>query len=311
MGAHAREPQARPAVASSTSPSPARHRASSSLGFVSVGREGIETALFVWASVNSSGDAGASARSAPLLGILTAVVIAYLIYRGLVRINLVALLHLDRAVPHPRRRRRALAYGVGDLQEAGVIPGWGQPAFSLAGAIPPSSWYGTLLGGLFNFTPEPDLGAVHRLARCTSSIVTALFLRQVSPARPRRHRGPGHDARPHSDRLADTAGSTARPEPISQQHVHHRRPSMQHRCLAGLAGAGVARPRPHRLRAEQRRRLPPRSPSPSPTTPATCRDATAAAGAVTFSLTQHRHRRQRVRDPRRRTSCASSARRRT
>ncbi|XUK63165.1 High-affinity Fe2+/Pb2+ permease [Plantibacter sp. RU18] len=123
------------------------------LGFISVGREGIETALFIWASVNSGENALIGSVGA-LLGILTSVVISYLIYRGFVRINLgtfftwtgLFLVVVAAGV---------LAYGVGDLQEAGVIPGWGQAAFDLRSLVPPTSWYGTVLGGLFNFTPAP------------------------------------------------------------------------------------------------------------------------------------------------------------
>ena len=48
-----------------------------------------------------------SARSARVLGILTAVVISWGISAGLVRINLGEVLHLDGPVPHPRRRGRA------------------------------------------------------------------------------------------------------------------------------------------------------------------------------------------------------------
>ncbi|MFD1714270.1 iron uptake transporter permease EfeU [Amnibacterium flavum] len=128
------------------------------LGIVSVGREGIETALFVWATVGPGGSTLASTLGA-VLGILTAVVISWLIYRGFVRINLGSfftwtggfLIVVAAGV---------LLYGVGDLQEAGLIPGWGQPAFSLAALIPPSSWYGTVLGGVFNFTPEPTWAQV-------------------------------------------------------------------------------------------------------------------------------------------------------
>ncbi|KQP01569.1 iron uptake transporter permease EfeU [Leifsonia sp. Leaf264] len=146
------------------------------LGFLSVGREGIETALFVWATVNASGNAGIATIGA-LLGILTAVAISYLIYRGLIRINLsrfftwtgLFLILVAAGV---------LAYGIGDLQEAGVIPGWGQPAYSLAGAIPPSSWYGALLGGVFNFTPEPTWAQVIGWLGY-AVVVTFFFLRQI------------------------------------------------------------------------------------------------------------------------------------
>lgn len=123
------------------------------LGFISVGREGIETALFIWASVNSGENAVIGSVGA-LLGILTSIVVSYLIYRGFVRINLGTfftwtgffLVIVAAGV---------LAYGVGDLQEAGVIPGWGQAAFDLSAIVPPTSWYGSVLGGLFNFTPAP------------------------------------------------------------------------------------------------------------------------------------------------------------
>ncbi len=129
-------------------------------GVLAVGREGIETALFVWASINSSGSAGLGTLGA-LLGILSAVALSWLIYRGAVRINLGRfftwtggfLIVVAAGV---------LAYAVGDLQEAGLVPGWGEHAFSLSAAIPPSSWYGALLAGIFNFTPEPtwaQLGA--------------------------------------------------------------------------------------------------------------------------------------------------------
>lgn len=123
------------------------------LGTVSVGREGVETALFVWASVNSGADAVLGTIAA-VLGILVSVVLAYLIYRGFVRINL-SRFFFWTAVVLIVVAAGVLAYGVGDLQEAGVLPGWGVPAFSLAAVIPVTSWYGALLAGLFNFTPEP------------------------------------------------------------------------------------------------------------------------------------------------------------
>ena len=47
-----------------------------------------------------------------------------------------------------------LAYGVHDLQEAGILPGLNNLAFDVSGAVPPDSWYGTLLKGVFNFSPQ-------------------------------------------------------------------------------------------------------------------------------------------------------------
>jgi high-affinity iron transporter len=149
------------------------------LGIVSVGREGIETALFVWASVNAGANAALGTLGA-VLGILIAVVLAYLIYRGLVRINLgrfffwtgIFLIVVAAGV---------LAYGIGDLQEAGVIPGITVHAFSLAHLIPPTSWYGTLLAGIFNFTPEPTV--VQVVVWVAYVVITLIVFLRVSRAR--------------------------------------------------------------------------------------------------------------------------------
>lgn len=126
------------------------------LALLSVGREGIETALFVWSTVgpSASADYAAQAFIGVLLGIATAIVIELFIYRGLVSIRLdrfftwtgYALIIVAAGV---------LSYGIGDLQEAGFLPGWGQIAWSIGGIIPPGSWWGALLGGIFNVAPEP------------------------------------------------------------------------------------------------------------------------------------------------------------
>jgi len=121
------------------------------VAFLAVGREGIETALFIWAAVRASGSTVLPLAGAGL-GILVAVILGYLIYRGVVRINLsrfftytgIFLIVVAGGV---------LAYGVHDLQEAGVLPGLNSLAFDVSAAIPPGSWYGTLLKGVFNFSP--------------------------------------------------------------------------------------------------------------------------------------------------------------
>ena len=121
------------------------------VAFLAVGREGIETALFIWAAVQASGSTTFPLIGAAL-GILVAVVLGYLIYRGVLSINLskfftytgVFLIIVAGGV---------LAYGVHDLQEAGVLPGLYSLAFDVSATVPPDSWYGTLLKGIFNFSP--------------------------------------------------------------------------------------------------------------------------------------------------------------
>lgn len=151
------------------------------IGFVSVGREGVETALFIWASVSSSGNAVVGTIGA-VLGILVSIVIAYLIYRGLVRIDL-SRFFLWTGLFLILVASGVLSYGIGDLQEAGLIPGYGQAAFSVAAIIPPSSWYGVVLAGLFNYTAEPTWARLIAWGLYLA-IVTPLFLRAVRTKKP-------------------------------------------------------------------------------------------------------------------------------
>ncbi|GAA0411116.1 iron uptake transporter permease EfeU [Leifsonia naganoensis] len=123
------------------------------LAMLSVGREGIETALFVWATVDSVGG-GWQPFVGALLGLLTAAVLGFLLYRGMVRINLGTFFAWTGAFLI-LVAGGVLAYGVGDLQEAGVIPGAGIHAYDISAAIPASSWYGTVLAGAVNFNPSP------------------------------------------------------------------------------------------------------------------------------------------------------------
>lgn len=152
--------------------------------FIAVGREGLETSLFIWSAVQATGQSTAPVLGATA-GLLTAVVMGYLFYRGALAINLAkfftwtgaALIVVAAGV---------LAYGVHDLQEAGLLPGLNAIAFDISGALPPGSWYATLLRGTINLTPVTTwLQAIAWVAYIVP--VTVLFFRPaaVAPA-PRR-----------------------------------------------------------------------------------------------------------------------------
>lgn len=120
-------------------------------GLVAVGREGLETALFLWSAIQSTQQAAVSTTSA-FAGLLMSVGIGYAFYRGSLNLNLKrfftwtgALLVVVAA--------GVFSYGIHDLQEAGTLPGLTTLAFDVSSTIPPSSWYGTLLKGIFNFQP--------------------------------------------------------------------------------------------------------------------------------------------------------------
>ncbi|MGW1769022.1 iron uptake transporter permease EfeU [Streptomyces sp. NPDC002073] len=123
--------------------------------FLAVGREGIETSLFVWGSVRAAGDGNAPLTGA-LLGIASAVVLGWLFYRGALKINLAKFFTWTGGMLVVVAAG-VLAYGVHDLQEADFVGGLQDKAFDISATIPPDSWYGTLLKGTFNFQPDPTV----------------------------------------------------------------------------------------------------------------------------------------------------------
>jgi high-affinity iron transporter len=127
---------------------------------LAVGREGLETALFVWAAAKAAGSNTQPLLGA-LLGLAVAVVFGVALHRGAVKLNLAkffkysgfGLIVVAAGV---------LSYGIHDLQEADFLPGLRNLAFDVSAQIPPSSWYGTLLKGTINFSPVTtwlELGA--------------------------------------------------------------------------------------------------------------------------------------------------------
>lgn len=149
------------------------------VGFLAVGREGLETAIFFYATAQAAG----AGNNLPLLGWLVgfagAIVLGILLYRGALRIDLgrffrwtgVALVLVAGGI---------LAYGIHDLQEAGVLPGQDTLAFDVSGVLDPGTWYAALLKGTLNITPRTT---VLQAVAWTLYVGTVLFF-FVRPSRP-------------------------------------------------------------------------------------------------------------------------------
>lgn len=162
------------------------------VAFISVAREGVETALFIWATTRAS-------DTAPLIGFLTAVSgiviavgIGWALYRGLLRINLAVFFRWS-GVLLIIFAAGVLAYGIHDLQEAGFLPGpfaaapeeaapfvaawFGESAwaFQIPHLIAPDGVIGVLLKGAVGFSPEMTTLEVLAWA-CYLIITLPLFL---------------------------------------------------------------------------------------------------------------------------------------
>ncbi|MFE0643812.1 iron uptake transporter permease EfeU [Streptomyces sp. NPDC058877] len=155
--------------------------------FLAVGREGLETALFVWASVRASSDGTYAPLVGVLLGLLTAVLLGWLFYRGALKINLAKFFTWTGGMLVVVAAG-VLAYGVHDLQEARFLGGLSDKAFDVSATIPPDSWYGTLLKGVFNFQPDPTVLQVTVWALYLIPTL-ALFLAPIGSASSARVKG--------------------------------------------------------------------------------------------------------------------------
>ena len=131
------------------------------IAVVAVGREGVETALFVWATVRSSIETSAmQATVGVIAGLAIAIVLGVLIYQGAVRINLriffavtgYFLIVVAAGI---------VAYGIGDLQEAGLLPGHTSHAWDLSSYLPantsPLHWLYVLLEAMFQLNLQPSV----------------------------------------------------------------------------------------------------------------------------------------------------------
>lgn len=151
------------------------------MAFLAVVREGLETSLLFFAAVQ-----GATTTAEPLLGILaglaTAVALGSLLYVAAVRINL-ARFFTWTGVLLVLVAGGIFKYGVHDLQEAGVLPGISTHAFDISGVLDPSSWYASVLAGMFNITPNPTVLETVAWVAYVVPVMTA-FLWPSRPAKP-------------------------------------------------------------------------------------------------------------------------------
>jgi len=120
--------------------------------FLSVGREGLETTLFLWTAAKASGQTAGPLVGAAI-GIAAAVILCWLLYRRAVHLN-VGVFFNRTAVALIVIAAGVLAYGLGDLQDAGWLPGHTWVAFDLTAHIDPGSWWASIITGITELSPK-------------------------------------------------------------------------------------------------------------------------------------------------------------
>lgn len=155
------------------------------VAFLAVGREGLETALFLWTNITAA-KSSAQPIAGAVLGLLTAAALAYLLYRGGLRLDLKRFFTITGAALIVVAAG-VFGYGFHDLQEASILPGLGTLAFEphtwFAGMGTTGRWLQTALQGVFNLTPQVT---VVQVVMWVAYLVTVMliFLRPGRPAAP-------------------------------------------------------------------------------------------------------------------------------
>ena len=132
------------------------------LAFFVVVREGLETVLFLFGTIREEvvGSVGLGYVGAAL-GLLTALVLGVLIYRGGVKLNLRTFFKVTGALILVVAAG-LLASGIHELQEIGWIGGESAKAFDISGALSDEAGVGAFLKALFGYNADPswlELGA--------------------------------------------------------------------------------------------------------------------------------------------------------
>ncbi|WP_405731446.1 FTR1 family protein [Streptomyces sp. NBC_01537] len=144
--------------------------------FLAVGREGLETALFLWTTAQAAGSSAGPLAGAAA-GLVLAAALCWGLYRRVLHINLTRFFTVTGAVLIVIAAG-VLGYGMRDLQESSLLPGGTAYAVDLSAHIDAGSWYATLLQGTLNLTPRMTWLQVVAYAGYLAVVMT-LFLRGV------------------------------------------------------------------------------------------------------------------------------------
>jgi high-affinity iron transporter len=157
------------------------------IAFFAVLREGVETALFLFAAAEGTAVEGGGVAAqllGAMLGLGLAVVLGVLLYRGGIRMNLRTFFKVTGVILVVVAAG-LFAYSVHELQEAGWLPFLESPAFDLSATLPDDEGIGAVLRGLVGYNADPGVLEVVAWAAYLV-VVGTLYLRPTQPLPSRR-----------------------------------------------------------------------------------------------------------------------------
>jgi high-affinity iron transporter len=148
------------------------------LAWMSVGREGVETALFFFATVRASSPMAAGLGG--LLGLGTAVLLGWLLYRGTYRLDLRLFFNVTSALLL-LVGAGLLTRGIGELHEAGLVPPLVEHVWNTNRLVSQTSTMGNMLEAMFGYTSTPSLMQVIAYVAYLAAVGWSYF-RPLRPA---------------------------------------------------------------------------------------------------------------------------------
>ena len=144
--------------------------------FLAVGREGVETALFLFTASKTASPLETTVGG--FLGLSAAIALGWMLYHSSRRINLRALFNVT-GILLILFAAGLLAHGIHELQEAGLLPIVIEHVWDTNGVLDEKSQLGSMLKGLFGYNGNPSL--VEVIAYPVYAIVALVFFVRPVP----------------------------------------------------------------------------------------------------------------------------------
>ena len=151
-----------------------------SVAFLAVIREGVETSILLWSTAKST-IGGGNVFGGAALGLATAAVVGFLMYKGTVRFNLKHFFNFTGGYLIVIAAG-IFSYAIGEFQELGLLPFLSQHAYDLTATFPEGSVQELVLVGTVAFNAAPT--ALQAIGWWLYAVPAALLFRKAHAGTP-------------------------------------------------------------------------------------------------------------------------------